>query len=80
MDGWTISRVCDRAENELAYYQEKEPESAVRNAVVSILSDLNKFDAGRTMLSGLDKREMLRIAAESDDTALQKLIKSLRSS
>lgn len=78
MSDWTISRVCERAEREFAYYEEQVPGSGVKNAVMSILSDLSKFPEGEAVLRSLDTRAMLLIAAESDDTALQKLIGILR--
>ncbi len=80
MSGWTIEAVCEEAEQAFAYYLERDPGTAVREAVTCILSDLDKFDDGRVVLKKLDTCEMFRIMHESDDTAMHLLIKTLRAS
>lgn len=75
---WTLDEVCDHAERAFEYYSERDPANAVREAVTSILSDLNKFDLGRRVLREIDKAEMLRIMTESDDTSYQQLVRLLR--
>lgn len=61
----------ERAHQEYAYYKEHEPESAFRNAVTSMLSDLGKhpetekmttiaFALGMPVMAGKDERELFR--------------------
>ena len=77
-DVYTLAVVAEIAERTFAYYMERTPETAVREAVMCILSDLPKFEVGKAFLELLDKKKLFRVMAESDDTHMWRLIATLK--
>jgi len=74
-----IAEVVEEAEKCFAYYQEREPDRAVRESMTCILSDLGKCgEEGAVILKTLDMAKFFRVMMESDDTQMWKLIEILK--